>query len=203
MGKERAIIFLGTAIASLALVLGMITVLPTITDSTATSSGMGISGHFTLIVADPDGTIVHYAQMDNFATDLFRSAIINTVSGEANGLASALNIALCDGDDAADAFGLLKCSSEFSASGRCVASSAAESIQTSATGASATATNTLSCDVIIDAAEGNRKITNLSINTGNTPDADDAYAISRVTTEVTVFGNQVVSAEFTVNADNT
>ena len=203
MGNQRAIIFLGTAIASLALVLGMIAVLPTTTDLQATSSDINLSGHFAFTVADPDGTIVHYAQMDNFATDAFKTGIINTVSGEAGGLGSALFIALCDGDDAADAYGLDNCTSEFSASGRCTAASAGVAADPGSTaGTSNAATNTLSCDTTINVAEGNRKITNLSINSGGTSDDADALAISRVTTEVTVFGNQIVSSAFTINANN-
>ncbi len=203
MGKQRAIIFLGTAIASLALVLGMITVLPTTTDLQATSSGVSLSGHFTMTVANPDGTIVHYAQMDNFATDLFKIGIINTVSGEAGALASALFIALCDGNDAADDFQLDNCTSEFTASGRCAATSVGAAVDpTSAAGTSNPATNQLFCDTIIDVAEGNRKITNLSINTAQPSDVADALAISVVSTPVTVFGDQVVSSTFTINANN-
>ncbi len=204
MGKERAIIFLGTAIASLALVLGMITVLPTTTDLQATSSGVTLGGHFSLTVADPDGTIVHYAQMDNFATDAFKTAIVNSISGDGVGLGTALFIALCDGADASDDYQLDNCTSEFSASGRCDASASATAATDpgSISGTSQQATSVLTCQTTINVAEGNRLITNLSINTAQPSDQPDAMAISVVTTPVTVFGNQVVTATFTINANN-
>jgi len=205
MGKERAIIFLGTAIASLALVLGMITVLPTTTDLQATSSGVTLGGHFSLTVADPDGTIVHYVQMDNFATDAFKTGIVNSISGAGTGLGTALFIALCNGNDAVDDFALAGCSSEFSNSGRCdaTASAAAATAPASSNGGpSNAATSVLTCTVTINVAEGNQLITNLSINTAQPSDQLDAMAISVVTTPVTVFGNQVVTATFTINANN-
>jgi len=209
MGKQRAIIFLGTTIASLALVLGMIAVLPTTTDLQATSSDINLNGHFSFTIADPDGTIVHYAQMDNFATDLMKTNIINGITGFA-AMPSSFWIALCSGADAANDFALAQCSTEFSAAtGRCDGNAGGGGVGTAVVtptsvngGATGTASATMTCETTIGVADGNVLLTNLSINELGVSGVADATAISAVSTPVTVFGNQIVTSTFTVNANN-
>jgi len=203
MGKERAIIFLGTAIASLALVLGMITVLPTTTDLEATSTGVSLTGHFTMTIADPDGTIVHYAQMDNFATDALKVDIVDAITG-VGAMDTYRWIAICSGGDAADDWGLDECTGEFTASGKCQATIpvATATDPISVSGASTNpASQTIGCEITVDVTEGNRQIENLSISVTESG-GNDAGAISVVSTPVTVFGNQVVTTTFTINANN-
>jgi len=203
MGNKRAIIFLGTAIASLALVLGMITVLPTTTDMGANSANVQLIGHFTLTVADPDGTIVHYSQMDNYATDRLKTDIVDSVTGAGGN--TYFWIAFCTGGQAANAFATDSCTNEMTDTGRCDASGAAVAtlVGTSVDGgASASGEGTMSCNSTVDVAEGNTQITNLSINKLGVSDIDDAGAISVVSTPVTVFGNQVLTGTFTLKANN-
>jgi len=73
MGNERAIIMSGTMIASVILIVGVMFALPTTVETKTQNSALTILGHWQLVIADPQGNVIHYIQADNFPTDLIKN----------------------------------------------------------------------------------------------------------------------------------
>jgi len=73
MGNERAIIMSGTMIASVILIVGVMFAMPSTVDLKTQSTAMTILGHWELVIADPQGNVIHYIQVDNFPTDLLKN----------------------------------------------------------------------------------------------------------------------------------
>lgn len=90
MSDMRTKYLMGTTIASIAVLIGLVAALPladSISFSTAAPTAM-MYGHGTVIITHPDGSTI-YAQMDNIVLDQGIDAIAGTLVGSSSGTASA------------------------------------------------------------------------------------------------------------------
>ena len=205
MGKERAIIFLGTAIASLAIVLGAITVFPTIDQVQTQSTAMTINGHWTLTIADADGTVKHYMQMDNFPTDDFKDKVQAAIAqGTAMGPFDFVGGCVTT---AATAFNQQACATEM-ASGRCDAGDGTTGDVDTFTAAASPidfitaavpSEFTKACEITIVAGDDNLSLTDLFI--ADNISAGTIANFATLATSVTIFETQIltVTVDFDIN----
>jgi len=57
---------IGGALATIAITFALVALIPAITETTTSTSGLATFGHVTLTIYDPDGNLVGYSQSDNF-----------------------------------------------------------------------------------------------------------------------------------------
>jgi len=79
MGKIRAQHIMAPIIASLAITLAFVAIIPAITETPTASTSLNAMGHVTLQVYDPDGTLVHYIQSDNFIADNVKDEVFTAL----------------------------------------------------------------------------------------------------------------------------
>jgi len=60
-------------IASVILIVGVMFAMPSTVDVKTQSTAMTILGHWELVIADPQGNVIHYIQADNFPTDFIKN----------------------------------------------------------------------------------------------------------------------------------
>jgi len=208
MGKERAIIFLGTAIASLFVVLGMVTVFPTIDQIQTQSTGLTVNAHYTLTIADAQGNVLHYIQMDNYATDDFKDDIAGCIADGCT-LPAFDFVGGCK-TTAATAFSAQACASAELASLRCDSADATAPFPNgSVTSDPANSPGDLTtadpsefgkiCDILIVAADDNSVLTDLFIASAAT--GDNIANFATLGTAVTIFETQIltVTVDFDIN----
>jgi len=100
MGKIRAQHIMAPIIASLAITLAFVAIIPAITETPTASTSLNAMGHVTLKVYDPDGTLVHYIQSDNFIADSLKDEVFDALFDDAtlpNGQKVYKYLALCAG----------------------------------------------------------------------------------------------------------
>jgi len=91
MSDTRAKIALSGIIATIVMVVGLFSFAPIVTgiqaDSVSTTgSSMGITGHFTLVITDPDGFVKYYGQFDNAVQENTKECMIDVISTVAQGV---------------------------------------------------------------------------------------------------------------------
>jgi len=94
MGKVGISFAIGGSIAAVVMVIGMITLVAGTATTATTASEMGLYGHYTLKVMDPDGNIKAYIQTHNAPTHLLKDCLfdgyfITTVAAFACSISSA------------------------------------------------------------------------------------------------------------------
>lgn len=109
MSDMRAKIAISSTIATIAVVVGMFSFAPIVSGIQAdygypTSSSMGLVGHLTLVITDPDGNVKYYGQTDNAVFENTKECMIDLISATTQGTdcTDAANILL--GGKAAPAF---------------------------------------------------------------------------------------------------
>jgi len=83
MGKIRAQHIMAPIIASLAITLAFVAIIPAITETPTASTSLNAMGHVTLQVYDPDGTLVHYIQSDNLIADVPKTELFDALFDDA------------------------------------------------------------------------------------------------------------------------
>ena len=79
MGKIRAQHIMAPIIASLAITLAFVAIIPAITETPTASTSLNAMGHVTLEIYDPDGTLIKYIQTDNFISDLPKTELFEAL----------------------------------------------------------------------------------------------------------------------------
>jgi len=75
MGNKRATYIMGSIIASLAVTLAFVAIIPAITETPTASTSLNAMGNLVMKVYDPDGSLVHYIQTDNFITKDVKTSV--------------------------------------------------------------------------------------------------------------------------------
>ena len=75
MGKTGISFAIGGSIATLVMVIGMITLVAGTATTATTTSAFGLTGHYTLEITDPDGNIKAYIQTHNAPTHIFKDCL--------------------------------------------------------------------------------------------------------------------------------
>ena len=75
MGKAGISFAIGGSIATVVMVIGMITLVAGTATTATTTSAFGLTGHYTLQVMDPDGNIKAYIQTHNAPTHIFKDCL--------------------------------------------------------------------------------------------------------------------------------
>ncbi len=103
MGNKRATYIMGSIIASLAVTLAFVAIIPAITETPTASTSLNAMGHLIMKVYDPDGSLVHYIQTDNFITTNAKDSVFAALFSD--GTLASNNVfkflALCAGGGAA------------------------------------------------------------------------------------------------------
>jgi len=66
-------------IASLAITLAFVAIIPAITETPTASTSLNAIGHVTMKIYDPDGSLVKYIQSDNFIADSVKDQVFSTL----------------------------------------------------------------------------------------------------------------------------
>jgi len=107
MGNKRATYIMGSIIASLAVTLAFVAIIPAITETPTASTSLNAMGHLVMKVYDPDGTLVHYIQTDNFIAKDAKTSVFEGLFADGTlktGAGPYQFLALCQGSGGAGAF---------------------------------------------------------------------------------------------------
>lgn len=91
MSDMRAKIALSSVIATIVMVIGLFSFAPITSaiqaDSVpSTGSTMGLVGHFTLTISDPDGFVKYYGQFDNAVIENTKECMMDVITVAVNGV---------------------------------------------------------------------------------------------------------------------